>query len=65
MSCDAADAQGIEAAAAAVEEHFRPIDVWVNNAIASVFLPIKGTPPDEFKRNNARYAARNLRDPPA
>jgi NAD(P)-dependent dehydrogenase (short-subunit alcohol dehydrogenase family) len=33
-----------------VEEHFGPIDVWVNNAMASVFSPIKETTPEEFKR---------------
>ena len=47
LPCDVA---AIEAAAAAVEERFGPIDVWVNNAMASVFSPIKETPPDEFKR---------------
>jgi NAD(P)-dependent dehydrogenase (short-subunit alcohol dehydrogenase family) len=50
LPCDVADAGAVEAAAAAVEERFGPIDVWVNNAMASVFSPIKETPPDEFKR---------------
>lgn len=50
LPCDVADADGLETAAAAVEERFGSIDVWVNNAMASVFSPIKETPPDEFKR---------------
>jgi NAD(P)-dependent dehydrogenase (short-subunit alcohol dehydrogenase family) len=47
---DVADAGQVEAAAGEVESTFGPIDVWVNNAMASVFSPIKDTPPGEFKR---------------
>jgi NAD(P)-dependent dehydrogenase (short-subunit alcohol dehydrogenase family) len=36
--------------AAAVEETFGSIDVWVNNAMVSVFSPIKEMTPEEFKR---------------
>ncbi len=50
LPLDVADASAVEAAAAAVEEQFGPIDVWVNNAMASVFSPIKETTPEEFKR---------------
>src|SRR5438552_1670603 len=35
--CDVADADAVEAAAAKVESHFGPIDVWVNNAMVSVY----------------------------
>src|SRR4051794_2604889 len=38
---DVADAAQVEAAASAVEEAFGPIDVWVNNAMVSVFSPVK------------------------
>jgi short-subunit dehydrogenase len=41
---------GVGAAAADIEREFGPIDVWVNNAMASVFSPIKETTADEFKR---------------
>jgi short-subunit dehydrogenase len=47
---DVADARQVEAAARKVEEQFGPIDVWVNNAMASVFSPIKQMTADEFKR---------------
>ena len=47
---DVADASQVEAAARKVEKEFGPIDVWVNNAMASVFSPIKQMTADEFKR---------------
>ena len=47
---DVADPDQLEAAAAAVERALGPIDVWVNNAMASVFSPVKETPAAEFKR---------------
>lgn len=47
---DVADPDAVEAAAAKVEEHFGPIDVWVNNAMASVFSPVKEMKPEEYKR---------------
>jgi NAD(P)-dependent dehydrogenase (short-subunit alcohol dehydrogenase family) len=47
---DVADAQAIEDAAARVEKEFGPIDVWVNDAMTSVFSPIKEMTPEEFKR---------------
>jgi len=46
---DVADAGAVEAAAA-VEARFGPIDVWVNNAMASVFSPVREMEPDEFRR---------------
>jgi NAD(P)-dependent dehydrogenase (short-subunit alcohol dehydrogenase family) len=50
LPVDVADAQAIEAAAAAVEEQFGPIDVWVNNAMLSVFSPVKEMTAEEFRR---------------
>jgi len=47
---DVADAAAVEAAAAAIEEKLGPIDVWVNNAMTSVFSPVKKMEPEEFKR---------------
>jgi len=47
---DVADAAQVEAAAAATEQAFGPIDVWVNNAMTSVFSPIKEMTAEEFKR---------------
>jgi NAD(P)-dependent dehydrogenase (short-subunit alcohol dehydrogenase family) len=41
LPTDVADADAVEAAAARVEQEFGPIYVWVNNAMASVFSPVK------------------------
>ena len=48
--CDVADADAIENAARETEEELGPLDVWVNNAMVSVFSPIKEMTPAEFKR---------------
>jgi NAD(P)-dependent dehydrogenase (short-subunit alcohol dehydrogenase family) len=50
LPTDVAHADQVEAAAAAVETRFGPIDTWINNAMTSVFSPIKETTPDEFRR---------------
>jgi len=47
---DVADADAVERAAVLVERTLGPIDVWINNAMASVFSAVKDTPADEFKR---------------
>ena len=50
MPTDVADATAVERAAAAIEEQLGPIDIWVNNAMTSVFSPVKEMKPDEYKR---------------
>ncbi|HVZ22700.1 MAG TPA: SDR family oxidoreductase [Vicinamibacterales bacterium] len=47
---DVADAEAVERAAAGLEAAFGPIDVWVNNAMVSVFSPIKEMTAEEFRR---------------
>ncbi len=47
---DVSDAEAVEAAADKVENELGPIDVWVNNAMNSVFAPFKEIHADEFKR---------------
>jgi NAD(P)-dependent dehydrogenase (short-subunit alcohol dehydrogenase family) len=47
---DVADADAVEAAADKVERQLGPIDVWVNNAMNSVFAPIKDVSPEEYRR---------------
>lgn len=47
---DVADADAVEAAAAEIEQKLGPIDVWVNNAMNSVFSPVKEMKADEYKR---------------
>jgi NAD(P)-dependent dehydrogenase (short-subunit alcohol dehydrogenase family) len=50
LPCDVSDPGQVESAAAAVEEQLGPIDVWVNNAMTSMFAPVTEIAPDEFKR---------------
>ena len=50
LPADVADHEQVEAAAAAVEERLSPIDVWVNDAMATVFAPVARTEPAEYKR---------------
>ena len=50
LPCDVADADAVEAAAERVERELGPIDVWVNDAMTSVFAFVKDTTPAEFKR---------------
>ncbi|MHB8533018.1 MAG: SDR family oxidoreductase [Solirubrobacteraceae bacterium] len=47
---DVSDHQQVEAAAAAVESRFGEIDVWVNDAMATVFARFVDIEPEEFKR---------------
>jgi short-subunit dehydrogenase len=47
---DVADADAVEAAAEAAERRFGPIDVWVNNAMVSVFSPVHEMRSEEYKR---------------
>jgi NAD(P)-dependent dehydrogenase (short-subunit alcohol dehydrogenase family) len=47
---DVAKADEVEAAAEAVEREFGPIDAWVNNAMVSVFSPVRDMQADEFRR---------------
>lgn len=50
IATDVADADAIEQAATQAEQTFGPIDVWINNAMNSVFAPVKDITPEEFKR---------------
>ncbi|MGH9716672.1 MAG: SDR family oxidoreductase [Candidatus Acidiferrales bacterium] len=47
---DVADAQAVNAAAETAEQKFGPIDIWVNNAMTTVFAPVKEMKPEEYKR---------------
>jgi NAD(P)-dependent dehydrogenase (short-subunit alcohol dehydrogenase family) len=50
LPTDVADARQVEAAAEQAEINLGPIDIWVNNAMASVFSPIKKMTAEEYKR---------------
>jgi NAD(P)-dependent dehydrogenase (short-subunit alcohol dehydrogenase family) len=45
LPLDVADADALENAAARVERRFGPIDIWVNNAMTSVFSPVNQMTP--------------------
>lgn len=50
LAVDVANAGAVETAAEEVEREFGPIDIWINNAMASVFSPIKDMTAEEFRR---------------
>ena len=50
LPLDVADPERLEKAAAAVEEEFGPIDVWVNNAMVTVYAEFLDIEPEEFRR---------------
>jgi NAD(P)-dependent dehydrogenase (short-subunit alcohol dehydrogenase family) len=50
LPADVADAPRVEELATAVEARFGPIDIWINNAMVSVFSPIREMTADEFRR---------------
>ncbi len=47
---DVSDADAVEAAAVRIETELGPIDVWVNDAMLSVFSPFMEMTADEFQR---------------
>lgn len=50
LAGDVADEEAVESAAQQLEQEFGPIDIWVNNAMVSVFSPIAEMTPEEFRR---------------
>lgn len=50
LPADVAVAAELEAAAETVEQRFGPIDIWINNAMATIFAPVSAITPDEFRR---------------
>src|SRR5215471_16743756 len=47
---DVANADAVEAAARQIEDHFGKIDIWINNAMVSVFGPFKELNAKDYKR---------------
>lgn len=47
---DVADAAAVERCADTVERELGPIDIWVNNAMATIFSPVDKISPEEFRR---------------
>jgi NAD(P)-dependent dehydrogenase (short-subunit alcohol dehydrogenase family) len=50
IQADVSDPARVEYAASLVEDHFGPIDVWINDAMVSVFSPFHLMTPEEFRR---------------
>jgi NAD(P)-dependent dehydrogenase (short-subunit alcohol dehydrogenase family) len=50
LPLDVTDAEAVERAAAAIEARWGRIDVWVNNAMATVFAPVAETTAEEYRR---------------
>ena len=50
LPVDVADAKAVEAAAEQVEKELGPIDIWINDAMTSVFSPVKEMTAEEYKR---------------
>jgi NAD(P)-dependent dehydrogenase (short-subunit alcohol dehydrogenase family) len=51
ITADVADHEAVDAAAAQAEAELGPIDVWVNNAMATIFSFFEDIEPDEFIRS--------------
>ena len=50
LPVDVADHDHVEAAAASVEDAFGPIDVWVNDAMVTVYAEFMDIEPNEYRR---------------
>jgi NAD(P)-dependent dehydrogenase (short-subunit alcohol dehydrogenase family) len=50
LPVDVAEYDQVEAAASSVEDAFGPIDVWVNDAMVTVYAEFLDIEPDEFRR---------------
>ena len=50
ISVDVASADDVDAAAERVERELGPIDIWINNAMTSVFAPFSDVTAEEFRR---------------
>jgi len=50
LPLDVADADAVDEAATQIESVLGPLDVWINNAMATVFAPLKEVTPDEYRR---------------
>ena len=50
LPTDVADPDAVEAAAGAIEDALGPIDIWINDAMTTVFAYFQDIEPDEFRR---------------
>jgi NAD(P)-dependent dehydrogenase (short-subunit alcohol dehydrogenase family) len=54
LRADVADADAVQGAADALEREHGPIEVWVNNAMATVFGPVGEITAEEYRRVRAK-----------
>lgn len=47
---DVSDAEAVDDAATHIEHELGPIDIWINNAMVSVFSPVKDMEASDYKR---------------
>jgi NAD(P)-dependent dehydrogenase (short-subunit alcohol dehydrogenase family) len=47
---DVADPDAVDEAAERIEDELGPIDVWINNAMATLYAPVWEIRPDEYRR---------------
>ena len=50
VATDVSDPDAVERAAAEIEQRLGPIDIWINNAMVSVFSPVKEMEAADYKR---------------
>lgn len=50
LPTDVANAEAVDQAASQLEEAFGPIDIWINDAMVSVFSPVKQMEPSDYNR---------------
>lgn len=50
LPCDVADADRVAQCAEVTEQRLGPIDIWINNAMVSVFSPVRLMKPEEYRR---------------
>ncbi len=50
LNLDISDSTAVEQAAERIEHELGPIDVWINDAMVSVFSPVKEMKAEEYKR---------------
>lgn len=50
LACDVADDKAVENAAQKLEDEFGPMDIWINNAMVSVFSPIAEMTAEDYRR---------------
>lgn len=50
IETELSDYQQVEAAAERIEQELGPISIWINNAMAGVFSPVKEMKPEEYRK---------------